>query len=122
MTGQPSSRDLHPSTGARFVFDTHVLETMLPAIGRKHWSTVAGDVLALEDSYYDYKTGIMDRNLIFVRDGVTERQTLTFRLYTYRQLVELVHAAGFSAVEDYGWLNTMPFNLNSQRLVLAAIR
>jgi SAM-dependent methyltransferase len=108
--------------GARFVFDTHIAETLLPRLGARHWEQASDELLSLEQSNYDHTSGMITRQMIFVRAGVVERHTLTFRLYTYRELVALVTSAGFAACDDYAWLSQMPFHMNAPRLVLAATK
>jgi SAM-dependent methyltransferase len=107
-------------SGARFVFDTHLIETMLPSIHRREWRRVDDDVLVMEAHEYDHTTSILTRRWIVVKDGQTEESAQPIRLYTYRELVALVKSAGFASVEDYGWLNLLPFTLASPRLVLVA--
>jgi SAM-dependent methyltransferase len=106
--------------GAGFVFDTHVLETMLPRIQHRDWQHVGDDILVMEAHEYDHTTSVFTRRWIVVKDGQTEERSQSMRLYSYRELVALVRAAGFASVEDYGWLNLLPFTLASPRLVLVA--
>ncbi len=106
--------------GARFVFDTHIMETMLPHIHRRDWQRVGDDLLVMEAHEYDHTTSVLTRHWVVVKDGQTEERSLSSRLYSYRELVALVKAAGFASVEDYGWLNLLPFMLASPRLVLVA--
>jgi SAM-dependent methyltransferase len=106
--------------GARLVFDTHLIETILPGIHRREWQRVGDDVLVMEAHEYDHTTSVFTRHWIVVKDGQTEERSQSMRLYSYRELVALVKAAGFVSVEDYGWLNLLPFTLASPRLVLVA--
>jgi SAM-dependent methyltransferase len=106
--------------GARLVFDTHLIETILPSIHRRDWQRVGDDVLVMEAHEYDHTTSMFTRRWIVVKDGHTQESSQSMRLYTYRELVALVKAAGFASVEDYGWLNLLPFTLASPRLVLVA--
>jgi SAM-dependent methyltransferase len=106
--------------GARFVFDTHLIETLLPHIHSREWQRVGDDLLVMEEHEYDHTTSVFTRRWIVVNAGQTEERSLSMRLYTYRELVALVKSAGFESVEDYGWLNLLPFVLGAPRLVLAA--
>lgn len=108
--------------GGKFVFDTQITETLLPRMTLKHWEIVGDDIIVMEARSYDHKTATALREFVFVKDGQVERAELAIRLYTYRELVELVLSAGFSAVEDYSWLSLMPFMLSSSRLVLMATK
>ncbi len=108
--------------GGRLVFDTHIAETLLPHLFRRDWQCLGDDLIIMEERAYDHAAGIVTRRWIVVRDGHTEHSSLTMRLYTYRELVALVKAAGFASVEDHGWLNLLPFTMASPRLVLVATK
>ena len=108
--------------GGRLVFDTHIAETLLPHLFRRDWQCLGDNLIIMEERAYDHATGIVTRRWIVVRDGHTEHSSLTMRLYTYRELVALVKAAGFASVEDHGWLNLLPFTMASPRLVLVATK
>jgi SAM-dependent methyltransferase len=106
--------------GARLVFDTHLIETILPSIHRHDWQRVGDDMLVMEAHDYDHTTSVFTRRRIVVKDGQAEESSQSIRLYTYRELVAQVKSVGFASVEDYGWLNLLPFTLASPRLVLVA--
>ncbi len=114
------ARALKP--GGRFVFDTQITETLLPTLHTRHWEEAGDDLIVMEKRDYDYKTGIAYRQFVFAGNEQIERRELAIRLYTYRELMEMVKAAGFSAVEDYSWLSLMPFTMASPRLVVLATK
>ncbi|HVO70120.1 MAG TPA: class I SAM-dependent methyltransferase [Aggregatilineaceae bacterium] len=111
---------LKPSS--RFVFDTHIMETALPHMHFRDWEWVGGNILVLEEREYDHVAGTMIRHWTFMQGGRTERRSLAFRLYTYRELVALLEAAGFTACEGYTWLSVVPFALGAPRLVMSAAK
>jgi SAM-dependent methyltransferase len=83
-----------------------VLET--PMIAESAWLTVkdrswwkVDDILLLVVNRFDHARGRLDTEYTFVRDGRVEVRHGTHRVYTYRQLVDLLHATGFSDVT--GW-------------------
>ena len=106
--------------GGRFLFDTHIMETMLPHIHQRDWQRVGDDLLIMEEKDYNHVAGTFTRHWIVVKDGRTEERSLTFRLYTFRELKTLVQSAGFATVEDYSWLGTMPYTPGASRLVIVA--
>lgn len=108
--------------GAKFVFDTHVAETMLPHLGQRPWERVGDDLLVLEERDYDPATAIMTRHLTIVGRGRTARLDLSLRLYTYRELLTLLRGAGFAACEGYSWLSLVPFMMGAPRLLMVAGR
>lgn len=108
--------------GGRFVFDTHVAETMLPRLGQRPWERVGDDLLVLEERDYDPATAIMTRHLTIVGHGRTATLDVNTRLYTYRELVALLRSAGFAACEGYTWLSLVPFMMGAPRLLMVASR
>lgn len=108
--------------GAKFVFDTHVAETMLPHLGQRRWERVGDDLLVLEERDYDPATAVLTRRLIIVGQGRTARLDLSLRLYTYRELLALLRGAGFAACEGYSWLSLVPFMMGAPRLLMVASR
>ncbi len=106
--------------GAKFVFDTHVAETMLPRLGQRPWERVGNDLLVLEERDYDPVTAILTRRLIIVGQGRTATVELPIRLYTYRELLMLLRSVGFAACEGYTWLSLVPFVVGAPRLLLVA--
>jgi len=89
--------------GARFVLDTPmVLENMLAHIAPRGWWTV-GDMHLLADNRYDAATGRLEIDYTFVRDGHTDTRHGSHRAYSYRQLVELLDASGFSVETAEPW-------------------
>jgi len=83
--------------GGRFVFDTHVAETMLPRLGQRPWEHVGDDLLVLEERDYDPATAVMTRHLTVVGHGRTATCDVSTRLYTYRDLLALPRSVGFAA-------------------------
>lgn len=108
--------------GGRFVFDTHVAETMLPRLGQRPWEQVGDDLLVLEERDYDPAAAIMTRHLTIVGHGRTATLDVSTRLYTYRELVALLRSAGFAACEGYTWLSLVPFMMGAPRLLMVATR
>jgi SAM-dependent methyltransferase len=108
--------------GGGLILDTHVTETLLPRMAARDWETLGEDTLALEERHYDHEAGTVTRHWVFVHQGRREERTLTSRLYSYRELVALLHAAGFSKCQGYTWLSIVPFALGAPRLVMTAFK
>ncbi len=108
--------------GAKFVFDTHIAETMLPHLGQRPWDRVDDDLLVLEERDYDPATALLNRRLIIVGRGRTATVELPTRLYTYRELLALIEAAGFTACQGYSWLSLVPFMMGAPRLLMVTSR
>ena len=105
---------LKPS--ARFLLETPmVLESLLRSLKDRFW-VKAGEVHLLVHNQYDAARGRLDIEYTFVRDGRVETRTGTHRAYTYRQLVELIEAAGLT-IEA-----ATPWTLDAQKLMLTLRR
>jgi SAM-dependent methyltransferase len=106
--------------GGCFVFDTHIVESIMPEARHRDWQPIGDDLLVLEDQEYDHVSGTFIRHWIVIKGDRREERSLNIQLYTFRQLVSMVKAAGFETVEDYGWMSLMPYLPGSPRLVLVA--
>jgi hypothetical protein len=92
----------------------------MPQARRRDWHPIGDDLLVLEEQEYDHVSGAFIRHWIVMKGDRREERSLNIQLYTYRQLVGMVKAAGFETVEDYGWMSLMPYLPGSPRLVLLA--
>ena len=102
--------------GAPFLLDTPmVVESLLRTIKDRFWVKAGGVYLLISNSY-DHTRGRLDIEYTFVSDGRVEVRSGTHRAYTYRQLVELVQASGFT-VEP-----AAPWTLDTHELLLLARR
>lgn len=108
--------------GGKFVFDTHIAETMLPHLRQRHWDHVGDDLLVLEERDYDPASAVMTRHFVLVGNGRTATFDVSTRLYTYRELVTLLGSAGFATCEGYTWLSIVPFMIGAPRLLMVASR
>lgn len=114
------ARALKP--GARLLLDTHVLESLLPHMARREWTELDGGLIVLEERTYDHHTGSMTRHWQVIDGAQIERTSLTIRVYSYRELVALLEAAGFTGCTGYAWMSIVPFMAGASRLVLVATR
>ena len=109
-------RSLKP--GARFVLEIGVsMETLLPRLQAREWTRI-GDFLFLEENQYDHAKGRLNADYTFVRNGEVVTRSGSHRVYTYRELVQLMESAGFSDVQSFGSLARDPFSLGSAQLFL----
>ncbi len=100
--------------GAPFVLETPMLlETVMRTLKDRFW-VKAGDVHLLIASRYDPARSRVDIEYTFVSDGHVVVRQGTHRAYTYRQLVDLLEAAGF-AVEP-----AAPWTIDASKVTLIA--
>jgi SAM-dependent methyltransferase len=110
------SRTLKP--GARFILDAPAIaECLLPVVLEKR-TIQLGDITATIDTRYDHEQGRMFNDFTFIRNGIEDKRPASQRVYTYRELTELLRAAGFEVISAYGSLAEAPFTLGAQRLLL----
>src|SRR5258708_13272478 len=103
-----SARWRRRSNPRRFVLEPPmVLESLLSHLKDRPWFT-AGDIHLLVNNSYDPARGRLDIEYTFVSSGRLETRLSTHRAYTYRQLMELMNAAGLSVVSDSDWTRAKP--------------
>lgn len=113
------SRALKP--GGRFLVDTHIAETVLPGFQERGWTRV-GETLVLEERRYDHAQSRLNLEWTLVQDGKMTTNPSSFRIYTYRELCQLLHEAGFTDFEGYDKFSQAPFQLGSRMLALVATK
>jgi cyclopropane fatty-acyl-phospholipid synthase-like methyltransferase len=112
------SRTLKP--GARFILDAPAIaECLLPNYLEKRTITL-GDVTAMIDNRYDHEQSRIFPNFTFVRNGVEDKRSSSQRIYTYKELAELLTASGLETVAAYGSLTEEPFMFGAHRLLLVS--
>jgi SAM-dependent methyltransferase len=114
-----ASRALEP--GGRFLIDTHVAESVLPHFTEREWSERDAGLL-LERRRWDPATGRIETDWTFVRDGGTETHRSSIRIYTFRELTQLLSAAGFVAFQGFDPDTLEPFELGASHLMLVATK
>ncbi|HVL80244.1 MAG TPA: class I SAM-dependent methyltransferase [Actinomycetota bacterium] len=105
--------------GGRMLIDTHVVESLLPRFEPRRWDR-SGDTLLVQEAEWDHASGRIESEWTFVTAGHTRTDRLSIRLYTYRELTELLSEAGFTSWTGYATLDGEPFELGSQRLHMVA--
>jgi len=114
------SQTLKP--GARFILDAPAIaECLLPHLVEKRTFELGG-ITATIDYRYDHEQSRIFPHFTFVRNGVEDKRSSSQRIYTYKELSELLSAAGLKTVSAYGSLDEDPFKLGCHRLLLVAIK
>lgn len=89
--------------GARFVLDTPmVLENLLAHLHDRPWWKV-GDVHLLVENRYDETTSRLEIEYTLISGGDVQVRRGSHRAYSYRELVELIGAAGFDVELAETW-------------------
>jgi SAM-dependent methyltransferase len=104
--------------GARFLLDvSYITEILLPVLQDRAWYQI-GDILTLAERRYDPIQGRIHVDYIWIRDGRTEKRSMSARIYSYREVAKLFEESGFTDVEGVGSLTDEPFKLGSKRLLM----
>lgn len=109
------------ASGGSFVLDTHVMETLLPDFQEHGWHR-AGGVLVVEERHFDPSTSRVHSQWSFCGPQGVEEAESSIRIYSFRELVEMLRGAGFDDFVAYGSMELEPFSVGSSRLVLLAGR
>ena len=108
--------------GGRFVLETRFCaEGVFQQMLKKAWFPL-GDLFFLVDTAYDPATAQLTSSYTIIQDGRVERQQATYRIYTYRELLQLFRDAGFGNLETFGSLKREPFAIGSPGLWVVAVR
>jgi SAM-dependent methyltransferase len=109
-------------SGAKFILDTGALmEALLFSFQERNWYQI-GDMKFLRNARYDPPSSRVETEYTIIRDKQTETKSAWHRIFTYRELFELVAKAGFKDLQGYAGLNREAFVLGSKRLLLVATK
>lgn len=111
--------------GGRFLVDLHVAETLFPVYEPRSWHWWGeGDARSrvFEERRWDPDTGRVEVEWTFQRGGVEKSARSSIRIYTYRELAELLRDAGFRDVEGMETFTGAPFELGCDRLSMVATK
>jgi len=109
-------------SGGRLVLDASGnAESRLPNFREREWARI-GDVLFLEENEFDHAQGRMITHYTFVREGKEETRTGSHRIYTYREICQMLEAAGFAQVRSYASLSKDAFKLGANQLLMEATK
>ena len=105
---------------APFLLETLTVETvLLPGFADKDWFSY-GEWFVLEERSFDTATARLDSVWTFIKDDIREVKKASIRLYTHRELVELLSSCGFTDFVALDTLTKDPFSTDAARLSLIA--
>ncbi|MDX1615718.1 MAG: class I SAM-dependent methyltransferase [Candidatus Promineifilaceae bacterium] len=111
------ARALRP--GGRFLIDTPIMESLFHQFRPRDWREV-GDIRVLEERRFDHQRSSILTEWTLIRGQEVAQHTSVIRLYSYRELTQLLREAGFSSSTGYRSLRGEPFSLNEGRLFMVA--
>ncbi len=105
--------------GGIFLLDTPVAETLYPIYQSRSWSSV-NDVIILTDRSLNHTTGRNDEDFTFVQAGKRTTYHTSIRIYSYRELMNLLKQNGFGDFKAFGSLSKDEFEFGARKLLLTA--
>ncbi|MGE5276715.1 MAG: SAM-dependent methyltransferase [Acidobacteriota bacterium] len=109
--------------GGRFLLESGwIAEALLADFHERLDLKVPGGIRFHAENRYDPARGAVESRFTVSRRGKTLTRPGRHRVYTYRELVGMLEAAGFGDFEAFGSVSGEPFALGSRRLLLTAVR
>lgn len=108
--------------GARFAIDVHMIAEVLFPQFENEFDFDVGDIRMHLVNRYEPAEGRTYTDYTFERDGTVERRSNVHRVYTCRQVLDMLAAAGFVDPVVAGGAEGEPFEIGSSKLVVVAIR
>jgi SAM-dependent methyltransferase len=115
------SRSLQP--GGALLIDTHVAESLLPRFRERDWHWQGEDehrVPVLQERHFDLEARRVEATWTTVTKSGPVGQRTSVRIYSYRELVDLLRDAGFHRFDALVTGIGEPFVVGSPRLCLVA--
>lgn len=107
--------------GGHFFMDVPVIETVCHRLQERTWRTVDGGYL-LQEKRFDHASGRLHRRWIHCTDGEIRERTTSLRLYSTRELIDLLHSVGLVEPVLYGDVEGARFSSASDRLFLVCAK
>lgn len=104
-------------TGGLFMMDIMVAESILPHFLKRTWS-VWEDLTILQERQWNHETGRIDEEWTFIKGDIKEIKYSSVRIYTYREITEMMKNAGFNSCSGYSDMSMTPFSLGGGRLFI----
>lgn len=106
--------------GARFILETGMAaESILPGLVKTRWFR-AGDIYMLSENQYHPREGRLDIQYTFIRGGEVDTRPTSSYTFTAAEICRMHSEAGLETVELLGSVVGEPYQLGSQRLILAS--
>lgn len=108
--------------GGRFLLEGMATETLLPIFEprRTEWLDAARTRQVQQETHFDCETGRVEEDWTFIENGRRQSCHSSLRLYSYRELCDLLREAGFESFTGYDTQTGQAFGLGASRLSLVA--
>lgn len=108
-------RTLKP--GGKFMMEILVAESLLPRFQTKDW-IVKEDISILQERQWNHETGRVDEEWTFIRGTARETKYSSVRIYTYKEVSDLMKDAGFTECTGYSDFEMTPYRLGGKSLFI----
>jgi SAM-dependent methyltransferase len=114
------ARALRP--GGRFLLDTHLMETLLPAFRERDWfwADAAQSRRVVEERTWHVETGRVEVTWTVHDDQGASSAKSSMRIYSFPELRRLLESVGFADVEGHAGITGGPLRLGSRRAAIVA--
>ena len=110
-------------TGSKFIFNSWMLtELALKDFQRKTW-TYVGELKCLSDStHLLFPSRIETRSIFIEPDGKSEEKVSIDYLYSFNEMADLLHKAGFRILETWSIPGRKKYSLGEPRVYFETVR
>lgn len=107
-------------SGGSFLLDGHVTESLYPKFRERDWSWIREEppLRVLEERKMDIEEGRVQSVWTFVSPEGVDSRAVSIRIYSLRELRDLLRKAGFSAFRALETGTLEPFRLGASRLTI----
>jgi SAM-dependent methyltransferase len=107
--------------GGRFLLDTINREWLVRHLETHGWQEGADGTLSIEDRSFDLLTGRQrNRVLSIYPDGTRREREIDLRMYTLKELVDMLSRAGLVTRGTWGAFDGRDYGLDTRRMIVLA--
>ena len=107
--------------GGAMIIDTFTLEIIMRIYSQMDARKFESGYL-IEDREYDLRNSRINVEWTYISEEKKFKIHSSIRLYTYKELLDMLQKAGFKEFLPFGGFNDEKFSINSRRLELIAIK
>ena len=107
--------------GGRFLLDTINREMLVRHWEEHGWQEGQDGTLSLADRRFDLMAGRQRNRILSVgRDGARQEREINLRLYTLKELADMLSLAGLTVCRTWGGFDGGEYGLSSRRMIVLA--
>lgn len=105
--------------GGRFLLDTINREMLMRRWEARGWQQAADGSLILEERRMDFLTGRQHNRVLLIRpDGGRQEKEIDLRLYTLKELSEMLARAGMKVGRTWGGFDGRDYGMSTLRMIV----